>query len=82
MSRCRNFQASLLNVTGGAANTEVVVTHGLVTAQGQGMIPRGMLVVRRNRAADLYESGTPWDDTFVYLKSSVAGAQFSIILFV
>ena len=84
MARCRNFQGSLVRVTGGAADVETAIAHELIGADGRGMIPQGYMVVRRNSAASLYipTSVTPWTTENAYLASSVGGAQYYVIFFV
>ncbi len=71
--KCRHFFADLLKVTAGAADTEFTVIHNLNT------VPRGCFVVRRNQAAQLYESGTAWTNTTAYLKSDTGSAQFYVV---
>lgn len=81
-TKCRNFLATLVQVSGGAANAEVTVAHGLKDPQGNGIIPRGALVIRRFSNAILYKGTTAWDATNAYVKSDTAAATFHVRFFV
>jgi hypothetical protein len=58
----------------GAINTEFSVTHGL------GSVPVGYLVVKTNKGGVIYDSGTTWTSTTIYLKCSAANATVTLFL--
>lgn len=58
----------------GSANTEFSVTHLL------GAVPIGYLVTKISNAGVIYDSGTPWTDTTIYLKSSAANSAVTLFL--
>lgn len=62
-------------VTPGVADTTFSVTHGL------GRIPVGFHVMSKNKAVDVYESGTAWTNTTISLKASVATATVKLFIF-
>lgn len=58
------------------AGTEILVEHGL------GRIPRGYIPVRKDMAADLYDSRPDaWTITTMYLKCSASSATVGILIF-
>lgn len=59
----------------GLADTEFTVTHQL------GRTPVGFLLVKSNKATSVYDSGTAWTDTSIFLKSSAATAEITLIIF-
>lgn len=61
--------------TNGTANTEDTVAHTLKR------VPVGFILVNSNKAASLYDSGTAWTATNVYLKCNVASAAVKIMVF-
>ena len=76
-----HFDANFVSVAGhGTVNTEVAIPHGL-GGDSRPAIPRGYIVVRRNAAASLYDSTTPWTTTTAYLKSDTALARFTVMFF-
>lgn len=50
----------------GAANTEFVVNHNL------NRIPSGFNVIRKNATCDIFDSGTTWTTTQIFLKCTAA----------
>lgn len=56
-------------------DTEYEVMHGL------GVIPSGFIVIDKDKAADTYRSGTAWTDEKIYLKTNVATATLTILVF-
>ena len=58
----------------GSANTEFVVAHTL------GAVPVGYLVLKQNKAGSIYDSGTTWTDTNIYLKGSAANMNVTLFL--
>jgi len=61
--------------TNAVANTEDAVAHTL------GRVPSGFIVVNRDKAGVLYDSGTAWTATNIYLKCSVASTAVKIYIF-
>lgn len=59
----------------GTANTEDSVTHTL------GRIPRGYIPVSQNKSAVLYESGTAFTSSKIYLKSTAVSVAWIVLVF-
>ena len=59
----------------GVADTEEAITHGL------GRAPVGFIIMNSSKGANLYDSGTTWTDTIIYLKSDTASTTFTIWIF-
>jgi len=57
------------------ADTEDAVTHTL------GKIPEGFRVINSDKAATVYDSGTAWTETTIFLKTNVASATITIEVF-
>ena len=58
----------------GTANTEFSVTHTV------GAVPVGYLVTKINKGGVVYDSGTTWTSTTIYLKCTSANATVSLFL--
>lgn len=58
----------------GAANTEFTVAHTI------GAVPIGFLVLNNNKAGVVYDSGSAWTASNVYLKCSVANCAVTLFL--
>ncbi len=61
--------------TNATAGTQDVVAHGLPYT------PRGFLVINKSAAVDLYDGGTTWNTTSIYLKATVASVNVTVIVF-
>lgn len=59
----------------GNADTEFTVTHHL------GRTPTGFIVTNTDKAAQVYDSGTAWTSTSVYLKSATANCAVTVTVF-
>ncbi len=71
-----NFNAATVAVADtGGADTEFTVAHSLKR------IPSGYLVIRRSKAGVVYDSGTPFSATNVYLKCSAVNAAITVLIF-
>lgn len=71
-----NFDAEIKSITtNGTANTEDAVSHSLKR------VPTGYLILNRDKAGVVYDSGTPWTATSIYLKCSVATVAVKIMIF-
>jgi hypothetical protein len=72
--RAGNLDAQYIDVfTPSVADTEFTVPHGL------GRKPIGYDVVRRDKAAIVYDSsGGSWSDTLLYLKCNVASTTIKL----
>ena len=76
--RTGNLDAQYIDVTTtpGVADTEFVVVHGLRR------VPIGYIVVRKDRACEVYDSSIgSWTDSVMYLKCNVATATIKLIVF-
>ena len=58
----------------GTADTEFAVAHTI------GSIPIGFLVMNIDKGAVIYDSGTAWTSSNIYLKSSVANCAVTLFL--
>lgn len=56
-------------------NAENTVAHTL------GKVPTGYFVYSKDKAAHLYDGGTTWTKTNIYIKSDVASVAFKMIVF-
>jgi hypothetical protein len=61
--------------TNGVADTEDTVAHTLKR------VPTGFLVLNTDKAAVVYDSGTAWTATNIYLKCSVATTAVKVMIF-
>jgi hypothetical protein len=61
-------------VTSADANTEFEVTHGL------GAVPIGFLVINVDKGSVIYDSGTAWTATSIFLKATEATTTMKIFL--
>lgn len=61
--------------TPSTANTQFTVPHGLQR------IPIGFDLKRNNTSGVVYDSGTTWTSSDIYLKCSVASAAITIFIF-
>lgn len=70
-----NFNAQIVTVADtGTANTEFSVAHTLKT------VPAGFILININNAGIVYDSGTVWTTTALYLKCSAANCTIKIIV--
>jgi hypothetical protein len=60
--------------TPGVVNTEFVVTHNI------GRVPTGFFVVHKSGACDVYDSGTAWTATQIFLKATVININLTIFI--
>lgn len=71
-----NFDWQKITFTSNATpDTEDTVAHTLKR------IPEGFIVINKDKAADVYDSGTPWTEDEIYLKTDVASAALTIYVF-
>lgn len=76
ISRDDNIDDAEVEFTSNAvADTEDTVAHGL------GKVPSGFIVVNKDKAGVLYDGGTTWTSTNIYLKSNVASTTYKIRVF-
>lgn len=59
----------------GNADTEFSVTHHL------GRVPAGFMLTKSDAACALYDSGTTWTTSLIYLKCNTANVAIEITLF-
>lgn len=60
--------------TNAVANTEDTIAHTL------GSVPVGYILVRADKAGVVYDSGTTWTSSNIYLKCSVASTAVKLFL--
>jgi hypothetical protein len=65
---------SVTFTSSGTPNAEFFVTHGL------GTTPTGFFVINKDKAGDLYASGTAWTNSRVAFKCSVASVTMTVFL--
>ena len=71
-----NFDAQLKTYTTNAvADTEDTIAHTLKR------VPTGAILYRTDKAVSLYDGGTAWTATDIYLKANVATAAVEILIF-
>ena len=71
-----NFDAQIISITDtGLANTEFSQAHTIKR------VPAGFIVLNNNKAGIVYDSGTAWTSTAIYLKCSVASCTIKILVF-
>ena len=71
-----NFNAEIIDVADtGPANSEFSVSHTLKR------VPVGYIVINKDRAGDVYDSGTTWTSTTLYLKDDTANASIKLLVF-
>lgn len=70
-----NLDAQYVDLLFPAADTEVLIPHGL------GRRPIGYVVVRRDRACSIYDSSAgSWGRDVLYLKSDTASASVRLLI--
>jgi len=70
-----NQSESLTVADSGSANTEFSLTHYL------GRTPAGFIVTKSDKACSVYDSGTTWTTTTLYLKCDAANTALTIAVF-
>ena len=76
LSFSENMDCKLVSYTTNVApNTEDTVAHGL------GKVPTGFLIYSEDKAAVIYDSGTAWTKTNIYLKCDTASVAAKLIIF-
>lgn len=71
-----NCHAQIVSVSDtGLADTEFEVAHTLRR------IPTGFIIVNRDAACIVYDSGTTWTATTIYLKCNTANANIKVLAF-
>ncbi len=58
----------------GSADTEDTVAHGL------GAVPIGYIVIKQDKGSIVYDSGTAWTSTNIYLKQTGTSVATSLFL--
>lgn len=75
INKGENVQGQFITYTTNAsANTEDTVSHNLAS------IPVGYLIVKQNKAGSIYDSGTSWTSSHLYLKGSASSMTVTIFL--
>lgn len=70
-----NQSESLTVADTGNANTEFSITHHL------GRVPNGYIITKSDKACGVYDSGTTWTTTTIYLKCDTANVALSLSVF-
>lgn len=71
-----NLDCEFIDYTSnGVADTEDTVAHTLRR------VPTGFIVVNRDKAGAVYDSGTAWTTTNIYLKCSAVSTAVKLIVF-
>lgn len=71
-----NFDSCSHNVSDtGSADTEFNFSHGL------GRVPVGFFVTKIDKGGVIYDGGTTWTNTTIYLKCSAANADVTLEVF-
>ena len=65
------FQTLTTSATPDAENT---LAHGL------GSVPIGYIIINQDKAGSLYDSGTSWTSTSIFLKCNIASVTFNIFI--
>jgi hypothetical protein len=58
----------------GSADTEDAITHGV------GAVPIGYIVVKQDKGSIVYDSGTAWTSTTIYLKQTGTSVATTLFL--
>lgn len=72
--KCVNIDGNLVITISGVADTEFIVTHNL------NRIPIGFDVKRTDKACSVYDSGTAWTKTQIFLKCSIATVKMTLFI--
>lgn len=70
-----NNSATLTVTDTGSANTEFSASHYL------GRAPAGFILTKSDKAAAIYDSGTTWTATTIYLKCNAANAAVTLVVY-
>lgn len=71
-----NFNANILTIAdSGNADSENEVAHTIKR------VPAGFIVINIDKAGVVYDSGTAWTATNIYLKCDVANCEIKILVF-
>ncbi len=68
-------KTAFVDISSGGADAEFTIEHGM------GVIPLGYLVISRDKPGVIYNSTTPWDESYIFLKSTVAGTVLRLLIF-
>jgi len=69
-----NWDAYIVTVTLVAADVEQAVAHTLKR------VPTGFMVLSTDKAAQIYNGGTAWTATNIYIRSNVANTTAKVVL--
>ena len=69
-----NINGIIQTVTFNVANNEYEISHGLKR------VPNGFIILNKSKASDVYDSGTAWTLSSIYLKCDTAGAVVKLIV--
>lgn len=72
--RGENISGEFHVVTTSGADTEFTVSHSI------GAVPVGYLVLKSDKGGVVYDSGTTWTDSAIYLKCTTATTTLTLFL--
>jgi hypothetical protein len=71
-----NFNGAIVSISdSGNADSENTVAHGLKR------VPSGFKVININKAGVVYDSGTAWTSTNIFVKCNVANCVIKLFIF-
>ena len=70
-----NQSQALTVADSGSANAEFTVSHNL------GRIPNGFILTKSDKACNVYDSGSTWTTSALYLKCDAANVALSLSIF-
>jgi len=70
-----NKNQSVSVTTSGTPDAEGAVEHGLR------VVPKGYVVVSRDKAAHIYDGSTAWTNEFIYVRSDIATVVAQLLIF-
>lgn len=71
-----NFNAQIITISDtGVADAQNTVTHTLQR------VPIGFIVLNRNKGGVMYDAGTAWTTTNLYLKCTTANTTVKLLVF-
>ncbi|MHC4560807.1 MAG: hypothetical protein ACYS80_26295 [Planctomycetota bacterium] len=70
-----NNSSSVDVADSGSANTEFSFSHYL------NRVPTGFIVTKSDKAASVYDSGTAWTTSTIYLKCDAANTALTIVVY-
>jgi hypothetical protein len=77
-----NNSSTLTVADSGNANTEIEDADSVAGLKhGLGRVPNGFILTKTDKAANIYDSGTTWTTTRIYLKCDAANAAITLVVY-